>query len=139
MKEDQINENAFQPIDEADLDLCRALWVSVALQAVIDARSNSKKREFVRSKEEALEWLNAEKEEESPFALVCDLAGIDFKEARKRLLTIVDSPNELADFRCIKKALLDNRGHELRSKYLGRMRRQQRLREKQRREKHIAA
>lgn len=132
MDEFETVDERFPPIDEADLDLCRALWVSVALQAVVDARSNSKKRELLRNKEEALNWLAAEEDAESDFALVCDLAGIDFKKAQARLLQIVADPDETADFRCIKKALTDNRGHELRSKYLCRIRRQEKQRLKRR-------
>lgn len=132
MEGNETDNEQFPSIDEADLDLCRALWVSVALQAVVDARSNSKKRELQRDKEAAVNWLEAEEDLESDFALVCDLAGIDFKKAQARLLQIVDNPTETADFRCIKKALTNNKGYELRSKYLGRIRRQEKQRLKKR-------
>ena len=118
-------EREAQPIDECDTDLCRSLWVSAAMQAVIDARSNSKKKPIIKAKEEALEWLQAKEEEESDFAFVCSLAGLDYKKAQSRLLEIVNNPEETADFRCIRKALHDNKGMELRSKYLKRIRKQE--------------
>lgn len=40
----EMSGERFPAIDEANLDLYRALWVSVALQDFVDARSNSKKR-----------------------------------------------------------------------------------------------
>ena len=116
-------ERESQPIDETETDLCRTLWVSTALQAVVDARSKSKKRSLKKAKAEALEWLQATEGEESDFAVVCDLAGIDYKLARYRLLEIVQSTEETADFRCIRKTLQSNRGAELRSTYFKRMQR----------------
>lgn len=117
------DERKSQPIDEGDTDLCRALWVSTALQAVVDARSESQKRSLKKAKADALEWLQASKEEESEFAVVCDLAGLDYRSTRSRLLEIVKSPEETADFRCIRKALQCNKGTELRSVYFKRMQR----------------
>lgn len=133
MTNNQEREN--HPIDESETDLCRTLWVSVALQAVVDARSQSKKPALRRAKQEALEWLRAEDGDASDLASICDLAGLDFKKTQTRLLEIVASEEETADFRCIKKALMDNRGLELRSKYLKRITRQEKAR-KRRRAKH---
>lgn len=120
---DKDDERETQPIDETETDLCRALWVSTALQAVVDARSESKKRSLRKAKADALTWLQAEEGDESEFAIVCDLAGIDYKMARSRLLEIVKSREETADFRCIRKALQSNKGMELRSSYFKRMKR----------------
>ena len=125
-------EREIQPIDESETDLCRALWVSTALQAVVDARSQSKKRTLKKAKVEALEWLYAKEGDESEFAEVCDLAGIDYKMAQVRLLEIVNRPEENADFRCIRKALQDNKGMELRSLYFKRMKRLETKRQLQR-------
>ena len=128
----ELEERSPQPIHESESHLCRTLWVSVALQAVVDARSESPKPELKRAKEEALEWLTAKGGEDSDFASVCDLAGIDFEKTRARLLEVVEDKDKAADFRCIKKALLDNRGQELRSKYLKRIKRQEKARLHQR-------
>jgi len=128
----QEQEREIQPIDECDTELCRALWVATALQAVVDARSNSSKKELQKAKAEALEWLQAKEGEGSDFAYVSNLADIDYKKAQSRLLEIVNDPDKIADFRCIKKALLGNRGMELRSKYFKRMRRQEEQRQMQR-------
>lgn len=128
----QNQEREIQPIDECDTDLCRSLWVAVALQAVVDARSKSKKKDLQNAKAEAIEWLDAKEDEDSAFAHVCNLAGIDYQKAQSRLLEIVNDPEETADFRCIRKALLGNRGMEQRSKYLKRMRRQEEQRQIQR-------
>ena len=46
-------EREIQPIDECDTDLCATLWVSVALQAVVDARSKSNKKHLHKAKAEA--------------------------------------------------------------------------------------
>lgn len=125
-------QREIQPIDDCDTDLCVTLWVSAVLQAVIDARSNSKKKYLQTTKAEALEWLEAKEGDSSDFAYVCDLAGINYKAAQVRLLEIVNNPDETADFRCIRKAMQDNKGLELRSKYLKRIRSQEDKRQIQR-------
>jgi len=130
MNQEQQQERKIQPIDECDTDLCVTFWVCVALQAVVDARSKSKKKYLQKAKAEALEWLEAKEGEESEFAQVCDYAGInDYKAAQTRLLEIVNNPEETADFRCIRKALQGNKGMELRSKYFKRMRYQEQKRQ----------
>ena len=122
----ELDKNeTFPPIDESETELCKALWVSVALQTVVDARSDSPKKTAQHDKRNALIWLKARDEEKSDFAMVCNLAGLDFQKTRARLLKIVSDKNESADFRCIKKALIENRGLELRSKYLKRIRKQE--------------
>jgi len=124
MPENNDQNELFQPIDESETELCSALWMAVALQAVVDSRSKSSKPKIQRDKEEALQWLNADNHEENSLAYVCQMAGLDFKKTQQRLLEIVNSPDETVDFRCVKKALMDNRGIEDRSKYLKRIRRQ---------------
>lgn len=119
-------------MDESETELCKALWISAALQAVVDARSKGNNPKAQRYKRRALIWLRAKEGEKSDFASVCNLAGLDFQKTRARLLKIAVSKEETADFRCIKKALLENRGLELRSKYLKRMRRQEKARREQR-------
>jgi len=132
MSNNENNHQPFPPVDESETELCKALWVSVALQAVVDARSNSNKAKMQYYKRQALIWLKAREGEDSEFATVCNLAGLDFDKTRRRLLRVVQSQHETADFRCIKKALLENRGLELRSKYLKRIRKQEKARESQR-------
>ena len=118
----------FPPIDKSETELCKALWISAALQAVIDAKSNCPKKTSQHDKRNALIWLKAREEYNSDFATVCNLAGLDFQKTRAKLLEIVYNENESTDFRCIKKAMLENRGLELRSKYLKRIRRQESIR-----------
>lgn len=130
--EHNFNEpTQYSPIDESETDLCRALWISAAVQAVIDAKSKSSDTESKRAKQEALEWLEAEKGEASDFAELCDLAGLNFQLTRKNLLELVNDENAKVNFSCLRKALMNNRNCEPRSKYLKRIRR----REQQRAEK----
>jgi len=130
MSNNENNHEPFPPIDESELELCKALWISVMLQAVVDARSNSNKPDAYHDRRRALLWLRAEKGEQSDFANVCNLAGLDFQKTQASLLKIVENKEATADFRCIKKALHENRGLELRSKYMKRIRRQGEAREK---------
>ncbi|MGJ8641390.1 MAG: hypothetical protein ACSHYA_18520 [Opitutaceae bacterium] len=111
----------FAPVDETELDLCHALWTAVALQAVQDARSKSAKPTMKRIRESAQSWLHAEGEELSDLEMVCEFAGIDAKQAQKRLIEISEGDESL-DFRCLKKSSNKNKGQETRSKYLKRVR-----------------
>ena len=114
----------FEPVNETELGLCRALWVSVAMQALIDAKSQSKKPTMKQVKESALLWLQPEGENKSDFEMVCDFAGIDVDVAQERFLEIVENNEEGVDFRCLKKEAIHNRGQEQRSRYINRIRRQ---------------
>ena len=127
------NEQNFEsreetPIDETDDDLCRALWIAVAIQAIIDASSNSRKKCAIKDRSSALQWLSDNADEDSDLAWVCDLAGIDFRELRKRFKRTRSNPNESIDFRCLKKAGVENRGVESRKRYFARSRKNARLR-----------
>ena len=44
-------------IPETDADLCRAMWIAVILQALLDAKSNSLKKCLQKKRAEAREWL----------------------------------------------------------------------------------
>lgn len=110
------------PIDETENDLCRALWIAVAIQAIIDASSKSRKKSAIREKSIALQWLSDAADENSDLAWVCDLAGIDFRELRKRFKKSLSNPSESIDFRCLKKAGIENRGSESRKRYFARAR-----------------
>jgi hypothetical protein len=118
----------YPPIDESETDLCRTLWVCVAVQAVIDARSDGKKPEHRREKEDAREWLQAKDEEQSEFAEMCSMAGLDFQKTRTKLLELATDDSRSLDFRCLKKTLMVNRNSESRSNYLKRSRKNERLR-----------
>ena len=124
---DNSNED-FEPffeatIAETDDDLCRSLWLSVILQMIIDARTESRKPPNIRRREEALEWLDAEDDQGSDFAMICDLAGIDFELMRRKAWRIVRNGTELLDFRCLRKPQIHNRAGECRTKFLRRTRR----------------
>ncbi len=116
------------PIDETDDDLCRALWIAVAIQAIIDASSKSRKKCAIKEKSRALQWLSDNADEDSDLAWVCDLAGIDFRELRKRFKKTLSNPDESIDFRCLKKSGIENRGAESRKRYFARARKNARLR-----------
>lgn len=112
----------FDTVDESELGLCRALWMSVAMQALIDARSNSNKPEMRSIRKSARTWIQPAGEELSDFELVCDLAGIESEVAQKRFLEIVEGSEIGVDFRCLRKESAHNKGQEQRSKYMQRAR-----------------
>lgn len=117
------------PIDETEEDLCRALWLAVAIQAIIDATSKSRKKSAIKEKSQALQWLADNADEESDLALICDLAGIDFRMLRKKFKQVLRNPSDSIDFRCLKKAGIDNRGAESRKRYFARVRKNARLKQ----------
>jgi hypothetical protein len=118
----------YPPIDESETDLCRTLWVCVAVQAVIDARSNGKNPEHRREKQDAREWLEAKDGEQSEFAEMCSMAGLDFQKTRAKLLELVMDDRKGLDFRCLKKTLMVNRNSESRANFLRRARKNERQR-----------
>jgi len=132
MIDDEIQDfdhpTEYPPIDESETDSCRALWVSVAIQAVVDARSNRNRPEHRRHKKEALEWLEAKEGDESELAEICSLAGLDFETTRRKLLEFANDENEGLNFRCLRKAVAGKQCSEQRSKYLQRMRRREKAR-----------
>ncbi len=115
------------PIDETEEDLCRALWLAVAIQAIIDATSKSRKKSAIKEKSQALLWLADNADEDSDLALICDLAGIDFRMLRKKFKQVLRNPSDSIDFRCLKKAGIENRGAESRKRYFARVRKNSRL------------
>ena len=125
---DDGNTVNYPSIDESETELCRAIWVSVCVQAVVDARSATKDPKLKTVQADALKWLQAEEEENSDLAEVCSLAGLNFQQTRTRLLDLATKDDRFLDFRCLKKALLCNRGNEPRSTYFKRLRKQERYR-----------
>lgn len=117
------------PIDETETDLCRALWIAVALQAIIDATSKSRKKPAIKDRSQALQWLADNTDEECDLALVCDLAGIDFRMLRKKFKQVLHEPNHSIDFRCLKKSEIANRETESRKRYFARTRKNERLKQ----------
>lgn len=104
--DEPINEE----IPETDDDLCRALWLSVILQALLDARSKSAKPCYRKSRQEAREWFGLEGEQEvDDFAFTCELAGIDPIKMKKVVLRILSDETASVDFRCLKKVGMPNR------------------------------
>lgn len=120
----------FSPIDETELDLCRVLWQSVALQTVIDARSKSQKPEMQEIRESALDWLRADSEYAADFEMVCEFAGLDPDKSRELFQDLAAYKREGVDFRCMKKEAPQNRGQEDRTRYLKRIRYQKSLKVK---------
>lgn len=119
----------FPAIAETEEDLCRALWLSVALQAIIDASSKSRKKTANRDKSQALSWLSDPLEDESDLAYVCELAGIDYRRLRKRFRKIMSGEVESVDFRCLKKLVNEEAKPENRKRYFARARKNARLRQ----------
>jgi hypothetical protein len=124
-----FESRAETPIDETETDLCRALWIAVALQAIIDATSKSRKKPAIKDRSQALQWLADYSDEESDLALVCDLAGIDFKILRGKFKQLLHDPHHSIDFRCLKKSGIDNRETESRTRYFARARKNERLKQ----------
>lgn len=59
-----------------------ALWRAVFAQAIMDAKSQSNKKEFEYIRHTALHWLL---EDRSDFGLVCELAGYEPSNIRQRI------------------------------------------------------
>lgn len=92
------------PIPEGDHDLCRALWLSVLVQAVVDAKSQRSRPCFKRHQTHALDWINGvTDEEEKNFIEVCDLAGVDPVEMRQMIENALESNSDNFNFRCLMK------------------------------------
>jgi hypothetical protein len=122
-------ERIHAPVQETEEDLCRALWLAVAIQALIDASGKGGSRiEQTQSRE----WLKGAGGIRSDIAAVCDLANIDFEATRKRFAKVLDSQSEPIDFRCMKKAIAKNRNLECRKRYFRRAERNARIRIQQR-------
>ena len=116
------------PVDETDDDLCRALWLSVILQALTDARSKSAKRCKKLDRLRALQWIAGADDPDSDFARVCEFAGVDRLKMKRRIDSILAESSESVDFRVLKKMKQEQRSWEDRSKFLRRtQRRKERL------------
>ena len=100
-REDEIREAWDDPM------LCRALWLSVIAQAMVDAKSKASKPEERRARCEALAWFG-QHAEDSDFVETCDLAGVCPKEVRE-ILKKVRRGERKVDFRCLRKVKLTNR------------------------------
>ena len=69
---------ASTPIPEGDDDLCRALWLSVIIQAVNDAKSNRSRPCYKKDRLCALKWIKGTRDNDrEDFEEVCELAGVD--------------------------------------------------------------
>ena len=122
---DENVERKGKPIDQTEEDLCRCLWLAVAVQALIDA---SGKGGNSVDQSQAREWLKARSGSDSEFATVCDLAGIDFERTRNQFEKVLKQEVEPIDFRCMKKAYAHNRSHEDRKRFFRRAERNARNR-----------
>ena len=87
--------------DEIEPDICRALWLSVIVQAIGDAKSRSKKPHLIKNRAEACSWF-AQEDEGSDFAQTCELAGVSPADIR-RVFRNVRKGEKAVDFRALKK------------------------------------
>ncbi len=87
--------------DRTEPDLYRAIWLSVIVQALVDAKSRSKKAHLRKAKAEALSWF-AQSNESSDLAEVCELAGVSPADVR-RVFKNMRKGEKSVDFRALKK------------------------------------
>ncbi|MCB1095326.1 MAG: hypothetical protein KDN22_07070 [Verrucomicrobiae bacterium] len=92
----------FPPIAAGNEEACRALWLSVLLQQVTDATSQSGKRKNRRYRVRATAWL-ADLDGSPDFDNVCDLAGLDATVMRKKIKAMLHDPQRKPDFRVLRK------------------------------------
>jgi len=64
-----------------------SLWRAVITQALMDAKSNSKKNSFIKAKKEAISWLLGGSDD---FILVCELADLDSKYVMNNAKKAID-------------------------------------------------
>lgn len=79
------DDNIFDPVKGE-----KAIWHAVITQAMMDALSNSSKREEQYHKEEAIHWLTGNSKN---FRTVCTLAGMDADVVREKAKKCLASPN----------------------------------------------
>lgn len=96
-------EEIYQHYDDRSGDpmLCRALWLSVIAQAMVDAKNRSRKATVRRARTRAMAWFN-QTGGHSDFELVCDLAGVRPDDVRS-VLKQVQEGEKTIDFRCLRK------------------------------------
>ena len=87
--------------DEIEPDICRAIWLSVIVQALLDAKNRSKKPHLRKARAEALSWF-AQPNENSDFAEVCEMAGVCPADVR-RVFRNMRKGEKAVDFRALKK------------------------------------
>ena len=88
-----------EPIDDGN---CRALWMAVIAQQVIDARSTCSNTDYQRRRQAALDWL-ADTDPNSDFYNACDLADLDREYVSMRVRFYLNNPDEKIDFRTARK------------------------------------
>ena len=97
--EDEFDQERQQKLlEEIDVAQCRGIWAAVLIQTCIDARSKGGGRDVIKARAEALAWF-ADNDEDSEFALVCELAGIDPRRFKRNIRKFLDPQGGL-DFRC---------------------------------------
>jgi len=123
-------ERIIVPIDEHDTEKCRVLWLAVIMQNLSDGLNHSDKYPFKQRRIDALKWFEAEEGEGSDFAMVCDLAGIDFERTKKRIDGFISGRLNSIDFRCLRKSVDGTPNSKSRREYLTRQRRTEESRAK---------
>jgi hypothetical protein len=79
--------------DAKPIDQCTALWRAVIMQALVDATTNYKKRDYKYIKAQARSWLAGNSDD---FYEVCELANYEpsyLKKMIKKVLTESDGKN----------------------------------------------
>ena len=93
--------------NDLDVGTCVLIFRAVILQAMIDLRSQSKKDERIRYKQEAIDWFVSD-----DFGLVCEFADVDENLLSQEIEAIIQGkrPNKgTSDFRVLRKKKLKNR------------------------------
>lgn len=112
-------------INEGDEAECRSLWISVILQAILDAKG---KYGNSLTQRQAIAWLQAKAEDRSEFAIVCGLAGIDFEKALTRCRELIEKDEIAVDFRKMRREKTENRNVANGRRYIRRIRKNEQLR-----------
>lgn len=118
-------QSFFEAIQDGDEELCRALWLGVILQAILDAKGRFGN---IVTRSQARIWLEAREDSQSDFAAVCSLAGVDFEKTRKRCMELLNDRNSPIDFRAMKRDKDKNRTVNNRKRYFNRARKRESLR-----------
>lgn len=111
-------------VEETDADTQRLFWLSVVMQGLSDALSQSQNQPFKKRREEALKWFEAEEGENSDLAMVCNLAEIDFKKTQERMRMFINKEIPAVDFRCLRKGYTPEPKSQNRANYFKRLRKQ---------------
>jgi len=103
-----IQPRQIMPIDESEGDLCAVLWRSVVVQALYDISGHGGNHERRLVRAESLAWFAAsgQKDSESDFEYVCQLADLKASSILKLVKEVREKGEEIMDgfnFRTLRK------------------------------------